>query len=116
VLGEVSAEPMVHVDPTMISVAHWGRLEDGALFARTRYVEWAVMMKRTWGFDVLRCPTCARTMRVVATITQPDVVRKILVHLGVRSTPLPRAPARDPDWEQTALGLNADADPDADAA
>jgi hypothetical protein len=67
-LGEVSAEPMVHADPTMISVAHGGRLEDGALFARTRYVEWAVMRKRTWGFDVLRCPTCARTMRVVATI------------------------------------------------
>jgi voltage-gated potassium channel Kch len=94
----------------MISVAHWGRLEDGELFARTRYIEWAVMMKRTWGFDVLSCPTCARKMRVVATITQPDVVRKILVHLGVRSTPLPRAPARDPPLEQTALGFDTGAD------
>jgi hypothetical protein len=108
-LGEASAEPVVFVDPTMISVAHWGRLEDGALFAWSSRLEWAVMMKRTWGFNVLVCPRCSRKMRVVATITQPDVVRKILDHLGVRSSPLPRAPARDPDWEQTALGFDADA-------
>jgi hypothetical protein len=48
-------------------------------------------------------------MRVVATITQPDVVRKILVHLRVRSTPPARAPARDPPLEQTALGEGAGA-------
>jgi hypothetical protein len=45
---------------------------------------------------------------VLATITQPDVVRKILQHLGVRSSPLPRAPARDPDGEQMDLGFDAD--------
>jgi hypothetical protein len=77
------------------------------LFAHGRYVEWPVMMKRTWGFDVLTCPRCARKMRVVATITQPDVVRKMLDHLGVRASPLPRAPARDPAWEQTDLGFEA---------
>ena len=106
-LGKASAEPVVLVDPTMISVAHWSRLEDGELFVRARYGAWAVMMKRTWGFEVLTCPRCARKMRVVATITQPDVVRKILDHLGVRSTPLPRAPAREPAWEQTDLGFEA---------
>ena len=25
----------------------------------------------------------------------------------MRATPLPRAPARDPEWEQTELGLEA---------
>ena len=58
----------------------------------------------------LRCPTCAGKMKVLATITEPDVVKKILDHLRVRSSPMPRAPARDPDWEQTALGFDADAD------
>ena len=82
-------------------------MEDGELFVRARYVAWAVMMKRTWGFEVLTCPRCARKMRVVATITQPDVVRKILDPLGVRSTPLARAPARAPAWEQTDLGFEA---------
>jgi hypothetical protein len=40
-------------------------------------------------------------MTVLATITDPEVVRKILDPLRVRSTPLPRAPARDPIWVQT---------------
>ena len=40
---------------------------------------------------------CSRRMRVVATILEPTVVRKILEHLGVRVSPLPRAPPRDPD-------------------
>ncbi|XYI04311.1 hypothetical protein ACMHYB_10150 [Sorangium sp. So ce1128] len=101
------AEPIALVAPTMISVAHWGRLEDGELFARSRYVEWAVMMKRIWGFDVLVCPRCSHKMKVLATITDPEVVRKILDPLRVRSTPLPRAPARDPTWVQTELGFDA---------
>jgi hypothetical protein len=106
-VAAVAAEPVVSVDPTMISVAHWGRLEEGALFAWSRRLEWAVMLKRTFGFDVLRCPRCNRKMHVIATITEPPVVRQILEHLGVRASPLPRAPARDPDWEQADLGFDA---------
>lgn len=41
-------------------------------------------------------------MRVLATILELAVVRKILEHLGVRASPLPRAPARDPDGEPSA--------------
>jgi hypothetical protein len=100
----------VHVAPTTISVAHWGRLLDGELFAATRYVEWAVRMKRTWGLAVLECPRCARKMRVLATITEPATVRRILEHLGAYADPLPRAPARDSIWEQTGLVFDADAD------
>jgi len=102
-----SAAPAATVEPTTISVAQWGRLDNGELFARTRYIAWPVLMKRTWGLDVLSCPKCARRLRVVSTITQPDVIRKILDHLGVRSTPLPRGRARDGDWEQTDLGFEA---------
>jgi hypothetical protein len=54
-------------------------------------------------------PPCdaGRSRKVLATIVDPSVVRKILDHLRVRSTPLPRAPARDPTWEQTDLGFDA---------
>ena len=41
-------------------------------------------------------PKCDRKLRPIATVTDPETVRKILVHLGVRAEPLPRAPARDP--------------------
>jgi hypothetical protein len=104
-----AAAPVVAVDATMITVAHWGRVEDGELFAWSRRLEWAVMMKRTFGFAVLTCPQCSRTMRVLSTITEPAVVTKILEHLGVRAAPLPRAPARDPEWEQASFGFDADA-------
>ena len=45
-------------------------------------------------------------MRVIATITEPQVVRQILEHLGVRASPLPRAPAPDPALEQVDLGFD----------
>jgi hypothetical protein len=106
-VAAVAAEPVVAVEPTMITVEHWGRLEEGELFAWSRRLEWAVMMKRTFGFNVLRCPRCSRKMRVISTIIEPAVIRKMLEHLGVRASPLPRAPARDPDWEQVSLGFEA---------
>jgi hypothetical protein len=49
-------------------------------------------------------------MKVIATVTAPPTVRRILEHLGVRADPLPRAPARDPTWEQEPLGCDAGSD------
>ena len=46
-------------------------------------------------------------MRVLATLVEPCVVRKILDHLRVRSSPLPRAPPRDPYAEQGDFGFEA---------
>jgi hypothetical protein len=46
-------------------------------------------------------------MGVIATITAPDVVGKLLDPLGVRSVPLVPAPAGDPPMEQTTLGFEA---------
>ena len=82
-------------------------VDDGELFARSRYIEWAVMRKRSWGFDLLVCPSCSHKRKVLATSPDPEVVRTILDPLRVRSTPLPRAPARDPTWVQTELGFDA---------
>lgn len=76
------------------------------MFAWSRRLDWALMMKRTFGFDVLVCPRCSGKMRVIATITEPPVVRQILEHLGVRASPLPRAPAPDPALEQVDLGFD----------
>jgi DNA-directed RNA polymerase subunit H (RpoH/RPB5) len=35
-------------------------------------------------------------MRILATLSDPPLVKKILAHLGLRTEPLPRARARDP--------------------
>jgi hypothetical protein len=89
-------EAIASEDPTTITVKHWRRLLDGELFATSSRVDWAILMQRTFGFDALRCPRCDQKMRVLSTITDPVVVKKILSHLGMRTDPLPRARARDP--------------------
>ncbi|MFT5471548.1 MAG: hypothetical protein ACI8UO_006683 [Verrucomicrobiales bacterium] len=43
--------------------------------------------------DALRCPVCAGKMRVLATITQPDVARRILKCLSLPPQAPPLAPA-----------------------
>ena len=93
-------------DPTTLTIAHWGRLLDGELFASSSRVDWAVLLQRTFGFEALRCPKCEGKMRIVATVTNPASVERVLTHLGVRTEPLPRARARDPTG-QTAFGFDA---------
>jgi hypothetical protein len=90
------AVAMASDDPTMITVAHWRRILDDELYAASSRLEWAVLLRRTHGVDALRCPKCAAQMRVLATLTDPSVVKKILSHLGVRTEPLPPARAREP--------------------
>ena len=63
---------------------------------RARALQWAALMQRTFGFNVLECPRCLGRLRLVALIEAPGVVRRILVHLGLPAeVPLPR-PARAP--------------------
>jgi hypothetical protein len=79
------------------------RLDERELFAKSRHIDRAVLMKRTWGLDVMRCPACSHRLRAVATLAERAVVSKILDHLQVRKAPLPRAPARDPTWVQDSF-------------
>ncbi len=50
-------------------------------------------------------------MRILATVTEPAAVKKILAHLGVRTEPLPRGRARDPTG-QTGFDFDAAYNPD----
>jgi hypothetical protein len=43
----------------------------------------------------LLCPRCAAPMRIVAFITQPAVIDRILTHLGQPLEPPPITPARE---------------------
>jgi len=61
-----------------------------------RYVEWAELMKRVHGFDVLRCRKCGATMRVIASIRDPAITKKILECLGLPAQAPEPHPARPP--------------------
>jgi hypothetical protein len=60
--------------------------------------------------DVLDCPRCHARMRIVAAVTEPGTVERILRHLGVSAQPPavagPRAPPHnDAEAEQRQLDL-----------
>ena len=53
-------------------------------------------MRHTFAVDVLACARCGGRMRVVATIEDPVVIRRILTHLGLSLDPGTPEPARAP--------------------
>ena len=58
---------------------------------------------RVFEIDVLHCPRCGGGRRLIALITDPLVVRRILHHLDLPCEPPPIAPARPPP--QMVLGF-----------
>jgi hypothetical protein len=47
---------------------------------------WARLIKQAYEVDPLVCPRCAGAMRIIAFLEQPDVIAKILTHLGLWPT------------------------------
>jgi hypothetical protein len=50
-------------------------------------------LKRVFAVDVLVCDTCGGSMRILAVLPAGKASRTILEHLGLPTTPPPRAPA-----------------------
>ena len=70
--------------------------EQGAAGGDGRGSEWAALMARTFGLDVLACPRCGGRLRLVALIEQAAVIRRILGHLRLPIEIPPPRPARAP--------------------
>jgi len=61
----------------------------------TPYWPWARLLGRVFGLEMATCPLCQRgVLRLIAVITQGEVIRKILRHLKLSADPPPIAPAR----------------------
>ena len=61
---------------------------------RRRSIPWAQLLMRVFHLDALACPRCATPVVVLAFLSEPDVVRKILLHLGLHADVPPTSPAR----------------------
>jgi hypothetical protein len=44
------------LDPVTMTLKHWHRLLEGEVLATETRVEWAVMIRRTFGFEAQVCP------------------------------------------------------------
>ena len=65
--GAAAQEPVAIADPV-----HWS--------LRAARYRWAELLRRIYEVDPLACPRCAAPMRIVAVITDPAVITRILVH------------------------------------
>jgi len=57
-------------------------------------LSWAERLKRVFRLDIELCTKCGGKLRVVATITQPDVIQKILDHVHQQQAPPRQPPGR----------------------
>jgi len=58
-------------------------LEGTGVKTRPRYWTWAALMHRAFAIDVLACAHCGGRLRLIATLHDPAVIRKILAHLAL---------------------------------
>ena len=71
---------------------------------RHRAMSWAQRLKRMFGIEIESCEQCGGKVRVIASIEDPAVIGKILLHLASRVLPAgSRPPSRGPP--QRELGF-----------
>ena len=61
--------------------------------ARALRRRWAHLIRRIYEVDPLVCPRCGEAMRIIAFITEPKVIAKILRHIAAKGIDA-RSPAR----------------------
>jgi hypothetical protein len=54
-------------------------------------LSWAERLKRIFQIDVLACPRCGGTLRIIADVTDPMIIKKILDHIAARAPPVSAA-------------------------
>lgn len=89
--------PNARLRPEVVSKARAARTQEPTphpSHARGRYLDWAELMRRVFEFDVTVCPRCRTSgMQVIACITDVDVIRDILTHIGQPTAPPRLEPA-----------------------
>jgi hypothetical protein len=88
VIAVLSPAPPPPAPPTVPPTSTPGApLVTGHSTSATR-IDWASLLQHGLGVNPLRCP-CGGRLRVIATITNPLQVERILTHLGERTGEVP---------------------------
>ena len=63
---------------------------------------WAKTLKRVFDIDIQTCPKCGGQIKIISSILNPQVIKKILIHLGknakVPELSPPRGPPEIEEW------------------
>jgi hypothetical protein len=75
-------------------------------WTQRKRMAWAKLLARVFQIDVTVCadPSCGGKTAIIAQITEPDAIEKILVHLGIDPNPPPVAAARAPPLPELDFG------------
>jgi hypothetical protein len=94
----VSARPVESGAPTALGAGGRAAIFPPAeiAVAHDTRIDWATLLKRVHDIDALACP-CGGRLRVIALITEPEVVVAILISLHLPAVAPPVARARSPD-------------------
>jgi hypothetical protein len=63
---------------------------------RRRYYFWSELLQRVFLHNALVCPRCGGPRRLLSFVSDQNVIRRILLHLGLPPEPPELAPARPP--------------------
>ena len=63
-------------------------------------MKWAQLLKRVFNIDIETCNRCGGKVKIIAAIEDPPVIKKILDHLGINSSPPKWTSARGPPDEK----------------
>jgi Putative transposase len=93
----VVAYGRVEPQPTILAPPLAPGPEGAGVKSSPRAWSWAALMHRAFAIDVLACPHCGGRLRLIGTLHDPAVIRKILAHLGIAPSgpspgPAPPAP------------------------
>jgi hypothetical protein len=84
---------------------------------RGSYWPWALLMRRTFGLDVLECPKCKGRMKLLALVIDDRSIARYLKKIGEPTDAPARAPPRGPPyWSSTVLRRKTLADIDLTAS
>lgn len=97
-IGAVSADAECAEDNEAVPLPLCGQPPDSAELVpiRSRRLDWASLLRRVYRVDVLECPRCKGRLQVIAAISEPSTVHRILDHLSLPSLPPQCQPARGP--------------------
>ena len=66
---------------------------------------WAERLRRVFRIDISTCPQCGGRLRWIADVTEPTVIRKILLHVRSRGPPGSGTPRADHSATDSAFTL-----------
>jgi Putative transposase/Transposase zinc-binding domain len=86
--------PHSHLRGAIIPTPRQQGVDEEATDTRAPRWSWARLLKRVFALDMAHCPWCQRgALRIIAAMTQGEVIRKILQHLKLTVDPPLIAPA-----------------------